>query len=248
MLAYGSFAAFQRRLLQLLSPTTTILFFFLETILYNFVVMPPKAAAKKATPKSKTQVKQAGTVSSAHEPNFPSIAGAKKGRNPKGLKLKPIKRAKLPYICIRGTSQDQGEVSRSKPSIRVNPDKAASRRVPYGMNEFVNYYELLHIDRNASHMTVSRAWEKYATKQFDPLIEHKDADKELNDFILWHDVREWLLIDEYTRAFYNSKLEQFERMSAAGLARRGGYHEVFFAYDSEDDDWDSEEAWSPGLG
>jgi hypothetical protein len=209
--------------------------------------MPPKAAAKKATLKSKIQVKQAGTVSFAHEPNSYSTAGYNKGRNPKGLKLKPIKKAKLPYICTRGPSQDQGDNPPSKPSFRVNPDKAASRRVPYGMDEFTNYYELLHIDRNASHMTVSRGWEKYATKQFDPLIEHKDADTELNDFILWHDVREWLLIDEYTRAFYNSKLEQFERMSAAGLARRGGYHEVFFAYDSEDDDWGPEEAWSPGL-
>jgi hypothetical protein len=210
--------------------------------------MPPRAAKKNATAKSKTQVKQAGTVPDAHEPNSFSAAGSNKGRNPKGLKLKPIKKAKLPYICTRGPSQDQGEIAASKPSIRINPNKAASRRVPYGMKEFTNYYELLRIDRNASHMTVSRAWEKYATKQFDPLIEHKDAEKELNDFILWHDVREWLLVDEYTRAFYNSKLEQFERMSTAGLARRGEYHEVFFAYDSEDDDRGSEEAWSSGLG
>jgi hypothetical protein len=209
--------------------------------------MPPKAAAKKATAKSKTQVKHAGTVSFAHEPIFRSTAGAKTGRNPKGLKLKPIKKAKLPYLCTRGPSQDQEKIPPSKPSIRVNPDRAASRRAPYGMNEFINYYELLRIDRNASHMTVSRAWEKYATKQFDPLVEQEDADKKLNDFILWHDVREWLLVDEHTRAFYNSKLEQFERMSAAGLARHSGYHEVFFPYDSEDDDWGSEEAWSSRL-
>jgi hypothetical protein len=101
------------------------------------------------------------------------------------------------------------------------------------MRDFRNYYALLRVDRDASHMRVSRAWERYATKEFDPLIEHKDADKELNDFILWHDVHEWLLVDEYTRAFYNSRLEQFERLSAAGLVGRGAYHEAFFPYDGE---------------
>lgn len=63
--------------------------------------------------------------------------------------------------------------------------------------------------------------------------------KALNDFILWHDVYQWLLVDEYTRAHYNWKLERFERMSAAEL--RGGYSEVYFVYNSEDDDRGPEE-------
>lgn len=81
------------------------------------------------------------------------------------------------------------------------------------------------------------------------MIKHKDADKELNDFILWHDVHEWLLVDEYTRAFYNSRLEQFERLSAAGLVGRGACHEAFFPYDGEGEgEYDSEQDQSCGLG
>ena len=201
--------------------------------------MPPQIAKTKATAKSKTQTKQATTDSFAPEANCPSKVGAKIVRNPKGLKLKPIKKAKLPYICTRGSLRTRNQISPSASATPVNPHKASPRDAPDGMNGFINYYELLHIHRNASHMTVSQAWEKYAIKQVDPLIAHKDFVKGLNDFILWHDVYQWLLVDEYTRSHYNWKLERFERMSAAEL--RGGYSEVYFAYNSEDDDRGPEE-------
>lgn len=116
------------------------------------------------------------------------------------------------------------------------------------MHDFLNYYPLLRVDRNASHMRISRAWERYAMKDFDPLIKHEDADKRLNGFILWHDVHGWLLVDEYTRAFYNSRLEQFERLSVAGLIGREKYHEAFFAYNSEEEgEEDAGLDHSPGL-
>jgi hypothetical protein len=104
------------------------------------------------------------------------------------------------------------------------------------MHPFIDYYQMLRIHRNASHMTVSRQWELLAVKEFDPLIEHVAPDMELNDFLMWHDVHEWLLVDEYTRAFYNSRLEQYERMFAAGVDDCGKYHEAFFPYESEKED------------
>lgn len=86
---------------------------------------------------------------------------------------------------------------------------SSPRCVPDGMNGFIDYNELLRVDRNALHTTVFRASDRCGTKECDPLIEHNHAVRELNDFILRHDVYEWLLADENTRAFYNTMLEQF---------------------------------------
>lgn len=66
---------------------------------------------------------------------------------------------------------------------------------------------MLYVDRNASYLTVERVWDRLTVKQFDQLMKHKGADKELNNLLKWRDAHEWLLIDELTRAIYKMKLD-----------------------------------------
>jgi hypothetical protein len=106
---------------------------------------------------------------------------------------------------------------------------------------------MLGVDRNASYIKVTQAWERLAVTKFDPHIKH--TNKELNTFLKWRDAGEWLLMDEWVRAIYNMRLEQFERLKAAGL-REGhdGYTKEFFVYESDEveskeidsDEFDSE--------